>query len=115
MSQEHNLKDRLEDLLEKTGELVETGYDLAIIKSAEKTSVILGQAIFYSIVVLFINFIFLFAGFGAATWLGNLLSNPMAGYFLVAAIYLLFIFMLVLVRKPILAFFRNQIVKNLYD
>lgn len=111
-----HLKEKFDSLTEKTGELAETGYKLAMIQISEKIANAASITILLSVVLLLLNFLLLFIGFGIAHWIGDVLNNLKLGYFIVGGIYLIIILLLFLLRKTvIIPFFRNIIIKKLYE
>jgi len=95
----------IESLLEKVADYGKTTYDLARLKTLDKTSDVASSLIPHSIVfVLFASFM-LFANFGLAFWLGEILGNNYYGFFVVAAFYV--------ILGLILHFFFHKRIKNL--
>ena len=110
------IKDKVENVAENIEGMVKDYYNLSVLKVVDKGSK-LGSMF---IVTLFIGalafFVFLFAGMGAAYWIGQALDNPMYGFFIVAGFLLLILLLiLVLKGKVIIPFLRNIIIKNIYD
>lgn len=78
-----------EVLLERLVDYSKTSYELAKLKTLDKASDVASSLIPHSIVfVLFASFM-LFANFGLAFWLGNVLGNNFYGFFVVAGFYVL--------------------------
>lgn len=95
----------IETLLEKVADYGKTSYDLAKFKTLDKTSDIASSLIpHYIVFVLFASFM-LFANFGFAFWLGEILGNNYSGFFVVAAFYV--------VTSLVLHFFFHKRIKNL--
>jgi hypothetical protein len=95
----------IESLLEKVADYGKTSYDLAKLKTLDKTSDVASSLIPHSIVfVLFASFM-LFANFGLAFWLGEILGNNYYGFFVVAAFYV--------ILGLVLHFFFHKRIKNL--
>jgi hypothetical protein len=95
----------IESLLEKVADYGKTTYDLARLKTLDKTSDVASSLIPHSIVfVLFASFM-LFANFGLAFWLGEILGNNYYGFFVVAAFYV--------ILGLVLHFFFHKRIKNL--
>ena len=62
------------------------------------------------------NFLLLFLGFGVAKWISDSLNDEKVGYFIVGGFYLLLIVLIVALRKKlIIPYFRNTIIKKLYE
>ena len=85
---EDNVKS-IESLLERVADYSKTSYELAKLKTLDKTSDVASSLIPHSIVfVLFASFM-LFANFGLAFWLGEMLGNTYYGLFVVAGFYVI--------------------------
>ena len=110
------LKDKADELLEHAGDYAETYYKLGLLKLTEK-STNAGSAIIATLLVVVLGIFFLlFLGMGLSWWIGSLLDSIMAGYFIVAGIYLVIIFCVVMMRKKIIdPFFRNFLVRKIYE
>jgi len=107
---------KAENLTKSVGEYFDTYYKLTVVKAADKATGIAASsmaglaAFFLSIFVLF------FSGLALGIWLGQLLDNPVLGYLLVAAFYLLIMIVLIALRKKIVfPFIRNLIVRKFYE
>ena len=110
------LKERIESLADQTQDLAETAYKIALVEATEQITKIASSTILISVLLLLVNFSFLFLGFGVALWIGDALDNVKMGYFIVGGIYLLIILLiLALSKKVIIPYFRNSIVKKLYE
>ena len=110
------LKERADDLLEHAGDYIETYYKLGLLKVTEKSTAV-GSSIFAALLltILFIFFA-LFVGLGLAWWIGEMLDSMIAGYFIVAGIFLLkFIIVLAMRKSVIRPFLRNYLVKKIYE
>ena len=109
-------KTKTENLAEHVTQYVETYLKLATVTGAAKASGLASASIIGILISLFTMFILFFLGIGAAVWLGEILANPKAGYFIVSGIYILLtIFILALREKVIVPFIRNYIIKKIYD
>jgi len=101
---EDNIKS-IESLLERVADYSKTSYELAKLKTLDKTSDVASTLVPHSIVfVLFASFM-LFANFGIAFWLGELLGNTYYGLFVVAGFYV--------ISGLVLHFFFHKKIKNL--
>lgn len=95
----------IETLIERVTDFSITSYELAKLKTLDKSSDVTSSMIPHSIVfVLFASFM-LFANFGLAFWLGELLGNTYYGFFVVAGFYM--------VAGLVLHFFFHKRLKNL--
>ena len=78
----------IETLIEKVTDYGKTSYELAKLKTLDKSSDVASSLIPHSIVfVLFASFMF-FANFGLAFWLGEIFGNTYYGFFVIAAFYI---------------------------
>jgi hypothetical protein len=101
---EDNIKS-IESLLERVADYSKTSYELAKLKTLDKTSDVASSLIPHSIVfVLFASFM-LFANFGIAFWLSELLGNTYYGLFVVAGFYV--------ISGLVIHFFFHKKIKNL--
>ena len=95
----------IESLIERVTDFSKTSYELAKLKTLDKSSDVASSLIPHSIVfVLFASFM-LFANFGLAYWLGEILGNTYYGFFVVAAFYV--------ITGLVLHFFFHKRIKNL--
>jgi len=95
----------IETLIEKVTDYGKTSYELAKLKTLDKSSDVASSLIPHSIVfVLFASFM-LFANFGLAFWLGVIFGNTYYGFFVVAAFYV--------AAGLVLHFFFHKKIKNL--
>lgn len=113
----------MEELKEKAGDLgnhiedfAQTYYKLTVLRITQKVSNIASD-IFISIagaIILF--FVFLFASFALAWWLGDILESRPGGFLIVAAFDILVLFVLIAMRKKIIfPLIRNKVIKKMYD
>lgn len=95
----------IESLIEKITDFSKTSYELARLKTLDKSSDVASSLIPHSIVfVLFASFM-LFANFGLAYWLGEILGNTYYGFFVIAGFYV--------ITGLVLHFFFHKRIKNL--
>ena len=95
----------IESLIEGITDFSKTSYELARLKAIDKSSDVASSMIPHSIVfVLFASFM-LFANFGLAFWLGEILGNTYYGFFVVAGFYM--------ITALVLHFFFHKRIKNL--
>ena len=110
------IKDKVENVADNIEGIVKDYYELSVINAVDKGSKLGSMLIVNVLVVALGFFVFLFAGVGAGFWIGELLGSTMLGFFIVAGFLLLIlILILVLKGKVIIPFFRNIIIKNIYD
>ena len=95
----------IESLIERVTDFSKTSYELARLKTLDKSSDVASSLIPHSIVfVLFASFM-LFANFGLAYWLGEILGNTYYGFFVIAGFYV--------ITGLVLHFFFHKRIKNL--
>ena len=110
------LKERADDLLDHAGDYIETYYKLGLLKVTEKSTAAGSTIIAALLLTILFIFFALFIGLGLAWWIGGMLDSIIAGYFIVAGIYLLIIFCVLIMRKKVIdPFFRNYLVKKIYE
>jgi hypothetical protein len=110
------IKEEAKDLAEHVTDFLETYYQLITIKLAQK-SINTASAAINGILLGFLGLLILaFIGFGLAWWLGNVVNNRAAGFFITAGIYLvIMIVIIVMRRKLIFPFLRNFITRKIYE
>ncbi len=111
-----NLKEDAKDILNHSGDYLETFYKLSLVRATKKVSDV-GSAVVNSVLIFFISLcILLFASMAAAWWLGDVLDSPALGFLLVASFYLLLVVILILMRKKIISpFIRNLFIRKIYE
>jgi uncharacterized membrane protein YqjE len=110
------IKEKLENIATQTQDIAETGYKLALIEGTEQVTKVVSATIFIYILLLLFNFLLMFLGFGLARWIGDALDDAKLGYFIVGGFYLVVILLVLLLgKKVIVPFFRNTIIKKLYE
>ena len=111
-----NLNTKAANLANHVQDIAQTYYDLARINVAQAGSKAIARAVIFFLLAGLILCILLLAGIGLALFLGNLLKNAAAGYFIVASFYLLVVIVFYLLRKNVvLPFLMNFIVRRIYD
>lgn len=109
------LKTKVSDLYDHTGELLDTWYRLAVIKGTKKGAKIATAAITLFVVSAFGLCVFVFIGVGLAIWLGTMMNGALA-YFIVAAFYLVLIATFWYLRKKLVfPIVRDFLVRKIYD
>lgn len=76
-----------ESLLESAAGYGKTSYDLARLKSIDKTSVVVSSLITHAIVFLILMSFLLFLNLGVAYYLGEMYGNVFFGFFVVGLFY----------------------------
>lgn len=82
-----NIVGSIETLVESAVDYGKTSYDLAKLKTIDKTSDVFSSFVSQSIVFLILMIFLLFLNFGLAYYLGAILENTFYGFFIVAAFY----------------------------
>jgi hypothetical protein len=110
------LKTKVENLSSSVKDYLETSYKLTVLNATDKATGIAASTLAaFSILFLGI-FVLFFLGIALGVWFGRMLENPVAGFLLVAAVYLLIIIVLVVLRKRIVfPMIRNLIIRKLYE
>ena len=114
--QAQNLKEDAKDVLNHASDYAETFYKLSLVRLTKKISDV-ASGVVNSVLIFFISLcILLFISFAGAWWLGDVVENRALGFLLIAAFYLLLIFILVLMRKKIISpFIRNTLIRKIYE
>ena len=108
------LKAKAEQLTEDIGGMLDTYYKLAVIKTAEKATSVSTGLLTVLIISLVSLSIFLFIGIGLSVWMGELLNSTIAGYFVVALLYIALLMLFIALRKKIVhPVIRDLIVRKL--
>ena len=111
-----NLKEDAKDVLNHASDYAETFYKLSLVRLTKKISDV-ASGVVNSVLIFFISLcILLFISFAGAWWLGDVVENRALGFLLIAAFYLVLIFILVLMRKKIISpFIRNTLIRKIYE
>ncbi|HMG89643.1 MAG TPA: hypothetical protein VK589_06275 [Chryseolinea sp.] len=108
--------ERQDSLVDAAGDLIETYRDLLTVRIVEHTSMGASISIVGIISLVIIVFVLLFAGFGAAWWIGDTMNNMKAGFFIVGGFYtLVLIIVLATAKSFLIPSLRNMIIKNIYE
>lgn len=94
----------LESLLDKAKEYGITTYELAKLKTIDKTADVVSSFVPFLIVIILLTSCLLFLNLGIALWLGEILGSSFYGFFVVAGFYL--------ILGLILRYFLNDWVKK---
>lgn len=107
--------DASDNLADNVVDFLETYYKLTLVNITDKASGVAASVVAFMAIFIIGIFVILFIGLGLGTWLGQLLNSAIAGYFLVAGLFLLFMFMIWLFRKKLTVGFRNFIIRKVYE
>ena len=108
------LKTKAEQLTHHVGELLETYYRLTLVNVTEKATRAATGSFNIALAGIFCICILMFTGIGLSVWLGEILNNAAAGYFLTGAIYLVLLAVLYFLRKKLFfPYIRDYIVRKI--
>jgi Zn-dependent protease with chaperone function len=101
----------LEEVRLKIENYSKTSYELAKLKSLKATAIVASTFIVYAILFLTISISLSVFFIGIAFWLGEILGKNYYGFYIVAAFFLvIFLFILVFLRKKI----KESVVKYIF-
>ncbi len=83
---QNNVK-QVESLIESAFDYGKSGYELAKLKTVDKTADVVSTLIPHSIVFVILILFTLFFNLGLAFWLGEIFGNFFYGFFVIAAFY----------------------------
>lgn len=111
-----NIKEDAKDIINHTGDYLDTFYKLSLVKASKKASEV-ASGVVNSVLIFFTIFcIILFASIAAAWWLGTVFESPALGFLSVAGFYLLVVIILIMLRKKVISpFIRNSLIKKIYE
>ncbi len=113
---EESIKTKLEEFVTHSTELGETAYKLAKVNAVRKTANISANLVFTVVAATLIIFSLLFCNIAAAWWLGDLLHSRVVGFLVLGGFYLLLLAVVLLLKgNLILPYFRNKIVRKIYE
>jgi hypothetical protein len=111
-----DLQKKAKTLTDDVSELFELYYKLSVVTVTEKASSAISASLTVIIMIFFFMFSMLFAGLGLGWFLGQKLNNMIAGYLIVAGIFILFILLTLALRKNYLfPAIRNIIIRKIYE
>jgi fatty acid desaturase len=105
----------IETLLEKTTDYGKVSYELAKLKTLDKTSDMSSSLIIHSIIFAFVLSCLLFFSLGLAYWLGEILGKIYFGFFVVSAFYAITVIILhFFMHKYLKRIICNYIIKQMF-
>ena len=111
-----DVKTSTEKLTEHLAGYAETYVKLGVVNATEKATVVATVSLTALLLSFFFMFVLLFSGVGIALWVGEATQDAKVGYFCVAGFYLLCaLLFLVLRKKFIFPFVRDQIIRKVYE
>jgi ABC-type multidrug transport system fused ATPase/permease subunit len=111
-----NLKEDTKDIINHAGDYAQTFYKLSLVRLTKKISDIAPDVV-NSVLIFFISLcILLFISFAGAWWLGDVVNDRALGFLLVAALYMLLVFILILMRKKVISpYIKNTLIRKIYE
>lgn len=110
------IQHKAKTLTDDIGELLDLYYKLAIVTATEKASQTAAVTLTGIIIISLSLFTLLFAGLGLGWYLGEKLDSILAGYSIIAAIFLLLILGTLAFRKTVIfPFIRNLMIRRVYE
>ena len=93
------IKETASDLVDHVTDFLETYYQYISINVAQKSISLASGAINFVVLIFLSLIVVSFTGFGLAWWLGDVINNRPAGFFIVAGFFLLVMIVLIVMRK----------------
>ncbi|WP_205512341.1 phage holin family protein [Longitalea arenae] len=107
--------DKIEGLSDHVKEYVNTRIEIAKLRIAEKTSLVVGNFIAVGIIALLFLFVLLFGSIAGAWALSDWIGKPYAGFLIVAGIYMLLGIIVWVARGKLIRFpVMNAIIRMLH-
>lgn len=111
-----DLKEKAGDIGEHIEDIAQTYYKFTLLRLTQKATNITAGAFVILATLVFVFFVFLFCSLALAWWLGDVVENRAVGFLLVAAVDIIFLVILIAMRKKIIfPYLRNKVIKKLYD
>lgn len=109
-------REHQDGMVDAVGDMIDTYRNLINVRIVE-TAARGGSISILGILMLVVSvFVLLFAGLGAAWWIGDSMENMKAGFFIVGGFYLLVLLIgLLTANSTILPWLRNFIVRKIYE
>jgi hypothetical protein len=102
---------KIEELSDKLKSYIDTRYDLIVLQTSDKVSIIGSQFIAYLLIgILSLLFIVLFS-IALSLYISALYGSPFIGFFAVAGIYFVIAVLLIAFKKQLTNPFRNKIIR----
>ncbi len=111
----NELKEKTADFIDHVEDIAETYYKLTIVNVTQKATSLASSVVLMLIFSALVMFVLAFLAIALGLWLGELLNSPSGGFLLSAGIFLLLLIIVFLIRKPIINWLRNIIVKKIYE
>ena len=94
---------------------IENQWELTRLMFAEKLAVGTSRLLGGAITAFFTFFFVVFSSFGAALWIGDALGNRATGFFIIAFVYLVLLFLTLVFIKPVIQKSLTQTIINALD
>ena len=103
-------------LFEKAGDYLETRVDLFKLEAVNKTSEIISTLVSKVVIIVVLVMFIIMLNIGVAMWIGSLMENSYAGFFIVAGFYGLVAIIVFATREKILKTpISNQLIKKMLN
>lgn len=110
------MKEQTQGIIEDIEGLSDTFLKLTLARITRKTVNLTAGILNILLVYAAGAFGLLFLAFGLAWWIGDLLNNRVAGFFIIAGLFALIILFIILFRKTLVyPFIRNVLVRKIYE
>jgi hypothetical protein len=112
----NDLQEKTTDLTDHLEDLVQTMYNLSVVRITKKISTLsAGLVITLGAVVLSL-FILFFAGMSFAWWMGDVVNSRAGGFLIGAGFFIILLCIIIGLRKKLLfPHIRNLIIRKVYD
>lgn len=111
-----SMKEKTNALTDHVSDLVESYYKLGLLNITDKATGIASVTISLLVISLLSMFALLFLGFGFGWWLGQRWNNMLAGFAVVAGIFLCLMGLILAFKKQLIfPVIRNMIIKKAYE
>lgn len=108
-------KEHWEELKGLASEYVDARIELVKIEVAEKIARVIGTILTLVILIVVMSFVLIAVSIVAGAFLNHVLNSVYGGYLIVAGVYLIGFFVLVVSRKKVEEFFMNQTIKSMLE
>jgi uncharacterized membrane protein len=111
------MKDKVilvEMLLEKLEQYGKTNFELYKLQAIDKSTDVFASITTRVVLVSLIALFFFLITIGLSLYLGDLLGKTYYGFFAMAGIYLFFIILFVIIKKPLEEIFNNYLINQIF-
>jgi hypothetical protein len=111
-----NIKNKAIDLTDHITDYAETYFKLSVLNATDKAAGAASTGVAGILLTVLVFFVLLFTGIGLGYWLGQTLNSMLAGFCIVAGFYALLAVLIVVLNKKVLSpFIKNQVIKSVYE